>query len=65
MNTATLRAGIDVGGIRHRIAVRLPAGKLIDELTLTITQSIKQADTPFIGFLLSATKALHSFSLSG
>ena len=31
MNTHTLRDGIDIGGARHRVAVGLPDGKLIDE----------------------------------
>ena len=31
MNLLTLRVGIDVGSTRHRVAVGLPDGKLIDE----------------------------------
>jgi len=31
MNLQTLRVGIDVGSTRHRVAVDLPDGKLIDE----------------------------------
>ncbi len=31
MNTHTLRVGIDVGSKRHRVAVGLPDGRLIDE----------------------------------
>ena len=31
MNLHTLRVGIDVGSKRHRVAVGLPDGKLIDE----------------------------------
>ncbi|MFZ3041095.1 MAG: hypothetical protein WA108_04780 [Thiobacillus sp.] len=31
MNPNTLRIGIDVGGVRHRVAVGLPDGTLIDE----------------------------------
>lgn len=31
MNLQTLRVGIDVGSTRHRVAVGLPDGKLIDE----------------------------------
>ena len=34
MNTHTLRAGIDIGSARHRVAVGLPDGKLIDELDI-------------------------------
>lgn len=31
MNSNTLRIGIDVGSVRHRVAVGLPDGTLIDE----------------------------------
>ena len=31
MNSNTLRVGIDVGSTRHRVAVGLPDGTLIDE----------------------------------
>ncbi|MDP2028918.1 MAG: hypothetical protein Q8K12_04715 [Thiobacillus sp.] len=31
MNSTTLRVGIDVGSVRHRVAVGLPDGTLIDE----------------------------------
>ena len=34
MNTHTLRVGIDIGSARHRVAVGLPDGKLIDELDI-------------------------------
>ena len=34
MNTHTLRVGIDIGSARHRIAVGLPDGKLIDEFDI-------------------------------
>ena len=34
MNTHTLRAGIDIGSARHRVAVGLPDGKLIDEFDI-------------------------------
>ncbi len=34
MNYQTLRVGIDVGSARHRVAVELPDGKLIDEFDI-------------------------------
>lgn len=34
MNTHTLRAGIDIGSARHRVAVGLTDGKLIDEFDI-------------------------------
>jgi len=34
MNPQTIRIGIDVGSARHRVAVGLPDGKLIDEFDL-------------------------------
>jgi transposase len=34
MNLQTLRVGIDVGSARHRVAVGLPDGKLIDEFDI-------------------------------
>ena len=34
MNPNTLRIGIDVGSTRHRVAVGLPDGSLIDEFDL-------------------------------
>ena len=34
MNSNTLRVGIDVGSTRHRVAVGLPDGTLIDEFNV-------------------------------
>ena len=40
MNANTLRIGIDVGSARHRVAVGLPDGTLIDEFDVHIKEVV-------------------------
>ncbi len=40
----TIRVGIDVGSKRHRVAVGLPDGKLIDEFDIDLGQALLWGD---------------------